>query len=264
MAKSKSAKLVVGAIVLCLGVVLVTPGQKTYITKDKKISLSMAKQPVGLVFRELMRRYDILIGFEKSPSDFGSYDFDFETNPSEPAAIAQTQVGDLQIDGEVTRTFEAQKYLITLNAKDERLEDVLDSIVSQMAHYQWELNEGVVNIFPTLIRDKKLETLLAMRIDKFTFRAGRPISEITKNLKNLPELRKYLDENNLVFSGVRTGPNVLVRAQYGKRIDQDMSFSNLTFRELLNKITLVKRGSWVVRIVSRPKLGKPQHIDIDI
>ena len=34
---------------------------------------------------------------------------------------------------------------------------------------------------------------------------------------------------------------------YERTLPSDLSFSNLTFRDLLNKTTKVKRGGWILR-----------------
>jgi hypothetical protein len=62
---------------------------------------------------------------------------------------------------------------------------------------------------------------------------------------------------------VRVGTNYFIEAQYGRVIDEGMDFSDLTFRDLLNRITKVKRGGWRLRWKGISYAGD-ENIDIDI
>jgi hypothetical protein len=250
--------------IICVAAAGIALGQTTELDlRDKKITVSMDKQPLGVVFRYLMENYDLLIGFEKSTIDFGSPDFYFETNLSGVGREGfQSKDGSVQIDVEVRQEFEATIHPITVKAESERLEDVFNIIVRQMQNYKWEINDGVINIFPTAGRHKSFEKLLAVNISNFSFEKGDTLWTITKNIKKIPEFKKFLDNNNIAFSGIRTGSLLLLETQYGGKLDVEMNFSNLSFLQLLNKITKVKRGGWILRRISAP--GQAEYIDIDI
>src|SRR5215204_4155768 len=73
---------------------------------DKRITVKMEKQPLGLVFRYLMKNYDISIGFEKSTLDAGNSDYEFDTNLPEVAYEShQSKDGTIQFDFEVENAF---------------------------------------------------------------------------------------------------------------------------------------------------------------
>ena len=83
------------------------------------------------------------------------------------------------------------------------------------------------------------------------------------HIKNLPEFYRFLRENNTRFIGFRNGFPARVQAQYGRTLDADMKFSNLTFRELLNRITKTKKGGLKLRWMKTINSGA-ELIDIDI
>jgi hypothetical protein len=257
-------KLLVCALI-SLALTLAAYGQDNEVKlKDQRISIKMDKQPLGVVFRYMMENYDLLIGFEKSILDFGNSDFHFETNLSgEGRQSFEDKDSKWQIDVAVNRAFVAERTPITIDVNNERLEDVFNIIVGQMGNYKWEINDCVINITPIAGRDPRMEKLLKTKISKFTFEKGFPIKAITTQIKQLPEFRKFLAENKLYFTGVRTGPDVLLQQQYGRIINEEMNFSDLTFKELLNKITKVKRGGWIIRNKSRSG-SEEGHIDIDL
>ena len=233
--------------------------------KDKRITITMEAQPLGEVFRYLMQNYDIPIGFEESVLDRGRSDYAFETNgPS----VAQLKMRSA--DGRVTltdtgwRVFRAEIHPITLYIEDGSVEEVFNEIVRQMENYKWEINDDVVNIFPIKGRDERFEKLLGMRINRFTLEKGKTVEDITKNIQSLPEFVSFMQANKLHFTGYREGTNFIVQAQYGRAIREKMDFSDLTFRELLNRITKVKRGGWRLKWKWISASTGEEHIDIDI
>jgi hypothetical protein len=144
-------------------------------------------------------------------------------------------------------SFKAPSHPITLNAENERLEDVLNKLIKQIENYKWEINDGVVNIYPIKGRDKRFKKLLDLRIKRFSFEKGGPVWRITENIKSLPEFSAFMVKNNIRFNGVRTGPEGAIQEMYGRKIGMGMDFSNPTFRDLLNKITKIKRGTWILK-----------------
>lgn len=236
--------------------------------KDKKITIRMEAQPLGTVFQYLMVKYDIPIGFEESDLDMENNDLYFETNPAPWAqSKARSVDGSIQITLKAQRGFEAGKHPITLYIDDGRLEQVFDEIVRQMDNYKWEINDGVVNIFPVKGRNRKFEELMRMNISRFTFEKGKTIDDITKNIIALPEFGSFMNKNKIRFDGLRAGNfDFVTEAQYGRVINEGMDFSNLTFRDLLNKVTKVKRGGWVLRWkrVLANRGAEPTDLDVDI
>lgn len=234
--------------------------------KGKRITIRMEKQPLGVVFKYLMENYDIPIGFEESALDRRLPDFRFHANlPGQPQYKTQSADGVEITWTYKRRIFKAKKYPITLDAKDERLEEVFDKIVEQMENYKWEINDGVVNIFPVKGRDERFERLMGIHVQRFVLEKGKTVEDITTNLLALPEFEKFLKENKLEFLGIRWGTTTdVLKAQYGRIINEGMDFSNLTFRDLLNKITKIKRGGWVLRWLWNSRAKGWEHIDIDI
>lgn len=262
--KNKLAIGVFYCMVIFLAGSLSIFGQETDKLKGKQITIKMQNQPLGLVFRYLMENYDIQIGFEQSLLDKDHNEYNFETNLP---AIAETKLqsvdGNVEMKLEVQLGFKAEKHPITVNFDNAKLEDVLNQIVRQMDNYEWEINNDVINIFPTQGRFEKFEKLLETKVTNFTLEKGKTVRDITTSIKELPEFYKFIDKNNLVFFGFRSGSVLRINAQYGRTVNAEMNFSNLTFRELLNKITKIKKGGWILRWIKTRTSGR-ELIDIDI
>jgi hypothetical protein len=259
----KKAIIVLCCVTFCLlGAAPVSgQGARTDL-KEKRITITMEAQPLGEVFRYLMVNYDIPIGFEESVLDRGRPDFAFQPNlPAKAQHRAESPDGYLKLNITAQREFQPGVHPITLYIEDGSVEEVFDEIVRQMENYKWEINDGVVNIFPVKGRDPRFERLLSLRVNSFTFEKGKTVQGLTTNIMSLPE---FMQENKLHFNGQRLGTNFVIRAQYGRVIDEGMDFSNLTFRDLLNRITKVKRGGWRLKWKWISKTTGEEHIDIDI
>lgn len=231
--------------------------------KDKRISIKMEDQPFGAVIENLMTSYDIQFGFEESTLDRGVTDFQFTTNPAIAEVSSVSDDGKSVLNVEITRVFTARKYPITLDFDNAKLGDVLDRLVDQMVNYDWEISEGVVNIFPRVGRDKRFEELLNTKIPLFSIEKEKTIRDLSRRLAALTPFRDWLRRNDLNFSGVRRGTSFLVEAEYGRKLENPMSFSNMTFRSLLNNIVRTKKGGWALRWKFRNSKDE-EHIDIDI
>jgi hypothetical protein len=248
--------------------ILAAPGicqEKQIPLKDKRITITMEAQPLGEVFRHLMRHYDIPIGFEESVLDREWPDFEFETNgPSVGRFKSRSADGRIKISGKGWRVFRAQIHPITLYIEDGSVEEVFDEIVRQMEHYKWEINDDVVNIIPVKGRDERFEKLLGVRVNRFTLEEGKTVEDITTGIRALPEFMSFMRAHKLHFTGYREGSNFINQAQYGRVVREKMDFSGLTFRELLNRITKVKRGGWRLKWKWISRTTGEEHIDIDI
>lgn len=265
----RSAVVALCLVIICL---VGTPsvfgqGEKTDL-KDKRITITMEAQPLGTVFEYLMEKYDVPIGFEESDLDREHSDFYFETNPAPWARDKMSSAdGRIKITLKARRVFEAGRHPITLYINDGSLKDVFDEIVRQMENYKWEINDEVVNIFPTKGRNKKFEELMKMNVGSFRFEKGKTVDDVTKKILALPEFGSFMAKNKLRFDGMRTGNfDFITEAQYGRLINEDLDFSDLTFRELLNKVTKVKRGGWILnwKRVFANRGAEPTDLDIDV
>lgn len=242
------------AIIIALGLVSVRGQEKKVELKDKRITIQIVNKPLFDAFIKLIYLYDVPIGFEESTLDKVHDDYFFETNvPPEEQKKNFTNEPVLGYS-------DIKNHLLTLNFKDARLEDVLNSIVKQMKNYVWEINNDVVNIYPIKGRDPRFEKLLNLRIREFAVPKGSEVGLIQPLIVlNLPELKAFLSENNLYAESDRTDVWFLERP-----LPVELKFSDLTFKELLNGITKVKRGGWVLMSDKRkrPENKGKEFIDI--
>lgn len=217
--------------------------------KDKKITLKLKNKPLSLVFSYLMVKYDVPIGMEGSTLDNDNADYVF--NPNLPFR----EPGSTLADGD----FAIKNHLLTIEVENASLETVLDEIVKQMKNYRWEINDEVVNIIPIKGRDERYEKLLAMNISNFSFQKDSVIGQIRNNILDLPEVKKFLSEHKIFSTKWRA-----FAVTAGRPLPVQMNFSNLTFRELLNKITKIKRGGWLLRQSYLYGSEEEEYIEIDI
>jgi hypothetical protein len=212
--------------------------------KDQRITIKMDKQPLGVVFRELMVKYDVPIGFEESALDRDHNDFNFETNiPYDIQREYQSADKSLRVTVTKENLFTPKMHWISINIKNGKLSNVLDAVVLQMDNYKWEINDEVINIYPIKGRDERYRRILETTVQNFALSQSQPKLWLIRNkIIELPEWRSFLSENNLYCSFYRESLDNLTR-----KLSGDINLSNLTFRELLNKITKVKRGGWILK-----------------
>lgn len=227
-----------------------------------RVSLEINDGSLGDVVGRLITSYNVVVGFEESILDRDHNDYNFLATPStnESALPRLNRETAALVPG---ITFTAKVHKLNLSFENEKLSTVLDSIVSQMGNYKWEINDEVVNIIPTKGRDKKFEDLLSLEIKSFYLGENASLARIRHQIKILPEVKKFLDENDLKTSGFRTGE---VDGMLAGPVGYELEFSNLTLRQLLNKIAKTKGGGWILKKQDiTPKDGDPRmEIEFDI
>lgn len=228
--------------------------------KDKRITLKMEKQPLGVIFKHLIVKYDVAIGFEESTLDRDHNDYDFDTNLPILKENWVSTDGETQVSITTERIFEVKQHWFTVNFQNERLEDVLNQIVGQMKNYEWEINDDVVNIFPVKGRDERYKKLLELNIKNFKVEKPALIFVIRNNIIDLPEVKGFLDESKIFYSTNRSG----IFDHLKRKLPQEINFSNITFRNLLNSITKIKRGGWILKQNDFLGTKEKEYIDIDI
>ncbi len=210
-----------------------------------KIRIEIHEGSFGDVVDRLISKYNIVVGFEESTLDRDHNDYDFLTTiPPKIETTLYRSDGSAAVMVSGKQVFIAKVHKLTLNFENEKLSKVLDSIVSQMDNYKWEINDGVVNIIPTKGRDKNFENLLSLEIKSFYLGEDASRGRVRHQIKILPEVKKFLDENGLRTNGFRTGG---VYGDSQRPVGYKFDFSNLTLRQLLNKIAKTKGGGWILK-----------------
>lgn len=255
MRKKTNIVLLCCTMIFLMGVLHTFGQEKETKLKDKRITINAEKESLNYILRYLMSNYDIAVGFEQSALDKFNHDYEFGVN-------VPYEEKETILSGERPFDFfpRIEKHWFTVKAKNERLENILDIIVKQMPNYKWVINDGIVNIFPSQGRDKNYEKLLNIKIKSFTYQKQYPIVFIRNGILDLPEVKKFLEENNMLSQSARSYTGYSV-----KGLAAEMKFSNLTFRDLLNKITKAKRGGWMLlNTYVLPKSGEKQYLNIEI
>lgn len=227
--------------VIGIGILNVAGQQKTVDLMDRKVTLHMTNKPLFDVLKRLIYDYDVAIGFEESLLDKGHNDYHFEVNiPYDEVNIPRSDGSKRLLSG--FRPY-IENHLISVNYENAELKEVFNDIVKQMKNYDWEINEGVVNIYPINGRSPKFEKLLDLRIREFVVSKGAEVGIIQPLivLQSL-EFRTFLAENKLYAESDRLAPWYIERP-----LPSELRFSNLTLKELLNAITKNKRGGWILR-----------------
>lgn len=131
---------------------------------------------------------------------------------------------------------------INLDLPETNLKDFLDSVVEKDSRYTWKLEGGVIHLWPVSGRDTFLATLLEEKVSHFSIIGELSRNRIYDDVMGLPEIRSKLMIANvepLTFNGP---------GSWGKlRKDTYFNESNLTLRELLDKIVLkTEIKQWVI------------------
>lgn len=212
----------------------------------KTITMNYRDVPIGYILEDLMVDYDVPIGFEESILDRDHDDYRYNLDlPS------RTDVQSLPKAQESRRNdYLRAKKRFTIVADREPLSRVLDELVVQMSHYKWEIRDGVVNIIPAVGRDERFKGFLDLRIKNFENlnnlkQESRSILSLAVNIIKLPEVGDYEKENHLFISD---SADMSSGAMPYRDLASPATFRNLTLLELLNRLTVLKRGGWALRI----------------
>jgi hypothetical protein len=140
---------------------------------------------------------------------------------------------------------------LSFDVKNESLKKILDLICRQEPVYRWEVRDGVINFVPKQSTDQFLSKLLDTHVSRFAPEKGLNKFGLRNIVADLPEVKNYLDMNDLTVSRLEypTYPSVYSNA------DLDLSISNTNVRGVLNKIIrdsehklwIVKRGGQKMR-----------------
>jgi hypothetical protein len=227
--------------------------------KDKKVTIHREKASLRAIFEDLIEKFDVAIGFEQSSLD-NHQNYWFEVNTYYFDPICATWLGETQT---VCRKhdFESKKNNFTVNVDDQPLEIVLNQLVSEMKYYKWEINDGVVNIIPNIGRESILEELLKVNIKNYSIkkiiypREGKSIGDIKPNIVYNEDFEQFRKTHALSCNLGSSTRNP------GRPLPGDYEFSNLTLKELLNKITAKKRGGWSLRL---SRVARFTTVELDI
>jgi len=122
---------------------------------------------------------------------------------------------------------------LRMDFKQATLVEVLNQFVAEHSEYEWEISNGVVNVFPKEgRRDPILQQILSAEIGIFSIKEGSVTWEVEKALLGTPQVAAVMDSYGLKapnwnFSGFylpNVGPNF--------KID----VSNMSVRSVLNNI----------------------------
>lgn len=160
-------------------------------------AVSIKRSNVPLALSDIADTYDVPIGVEISPDD------------------------DLQ-----------KERHIVVRLDSGTLKDVLNSVVSQNPLYDWDIEDGVVNVFPKGNREPLLKALLETRMGAFSIPPGTTRFTFRETLTESPELKGVLSgfgvkSNNEIFLSrdvAALGPNF------------SLNLSDVTVKTVLNRV----------------------------
>ena len=223
---------------------------------DNRVSIRAKGEPLGKVFGTLMLIRSKYWVRRISVWDRDHSDYDFATN-----ILTQTnngKPGTIAHFATCCQIFHARSHFITVDATEPPLSEVLDTIVNQMANYKWEVNDGVVNIFPSKGRDSLLAQFVALDIAVFSLNGDVRIESLKGSFGQLPEVKLFLVANNLQYNNSR-----VIVGDLDTPLDPAPAYSHIKMLDLLNKISKAKRGGWILR-ARVVKNSSEVYLDLDI
>lgn len=133
-----------------------------------------------------------------------------------------------------------------LNLKKGKLSDLLTQFVTEHDRYTWQIDGGVVSIFPKDgHRDPLLRELLATEVSNFSVKEKTDCQTFAQSLLNAPEVKKTLEGYALTYDTGRFG------GFYIQQLGQSFSLnlSNVQLKEILDRV--VKESpvakTWVIK-----------------
>ncbi len=132
---------------------------------------------------------------------------------------------------------------VRLSTQDGTLRDLFNSIIEQDTRYEWTVIDGVVNFSPKVGRDDLLKKLLEIRIREFSITTEKSRYSIKTVIKNLPEVKSFLDEVKIVYSAETffSGDRLKVNPEFSRIA------SCMTLRDVLNQIIRTSDARyWIV------------------
>jgi hypothetical protein len=133
-----------------------------------------------------------------------------------------------------------------LNFKKGKLSDLLTQFVTEHDQYAWQVDGGVVSVFPKEgHRDPLLRDLLATELNNFSVKEKTDCHRFAQSLLATPEVRKTLEGYGLTFDTGRFGGFYI--QQLGQSFALD--FPKTPLGAILNKVVKESPAArlWVVR-----------------
>jgi hypothetical protein len=138
--------------------------------------------------------------------------------------------------------------VINIEARDEPLPDVLNTIVQQAPAYTWNEREGVVDFSPAGEHNLFISGLLGKRIDHFDLGAGNDGYELLDKIYQLPEVKSEMLSAGMRRDWLSDSPS---GSDY-PLLKSDISISDADLKTVLNKIILETRFKvWIITVTGK-------------
>ncbi len=210
--------------------------------KNLRVTMPDEPAPLGRVLYRLAFQTGIPIGLEVA--DFDDWEA-FEYDPYLVILRSGDRAG-WQVMGETPGWRIEPIRSFSLNTNHSRFEDVLDDLVAQMQSYRWEIRDGVVNIFPKRRKSKLIKEFLETEIRNFKFPKGKSIKRLMDSMYELTELERFSIAPAI---GGTLGEDKFT-------LSEDVEFSNITVKELLNRLSRINMCGWVVSSLERKEVER--------
>ncbi|HKO41647.1 MAG TPA: hypothetical protein VJU84_00030 [Pyrinomonadaceae bacterium] len=144
---------------------------------------------------------------------------------------------------------DTENKLYRLEFKRGTVTELLTRFVGEYQQYEWEIRDGVVNIFPKEYRRDPGSELLATRISSFSVNSQTSCWNLVRSLISTPEMKRAFREKGLVHRDKPTsGFNI-------PHVGENFALTafNTSLKEILNKIIRTSPSAkfWVFTADSR-------------
>jgi hypothetical protein len=155
---------------------------------------------------------------------------------------------DIPVGLEIARN-EDEWTAYRINFKKGALSDLLTQFVAEHNQYVWEIEDGVVSVFPKEgYRDPILRELLATEIDSFSVKEKTSSWAFGNSLVSTPEIRRILERYGISYDAGYLGGFYI--QQLGQHFTLDVS--KMQLKSILDKV--IKESpvarNWMVRNIS--------------
>ncbi|QYO66286.1 hypothetical protein [Leptolyngbya sp. 7M] len=138
---------------------------------------------------------------------------------------------------------------INIDIREKPLIEALNLLFEQEPAYNWEINDGVLNVFPTGDKSEFLSLFLGLHIERKCVIKETNEFNVRKCILSLPEVVLLMKSKRVEYATFMNEPS---SNSIRLNDNADLSGSNHTLRDYLNAIVLnSNRNTWVVEMVGK-------------
>ena len=164
-------------------------------------------------------------------------------NPNLYAACAILAAKGVPIGIEDIADATASKYNKIVHLESGTLKEIMNSLIKQEPNFAWEVQDGVVNVYPVRARDGILQAFLETRFKSFSAKKETGRKQIAETIYRAGEINAFLNSRKIKLTVFNRNDLYVADAI------EDLNVSDTNLRNLLNRIVKDRSDSnqWLIQ-----------------